>query len=91
MDGKNCLNIYDVTRPIFTIPRYLPQPKISNTFVHKSLISPGSIIEAQTIENSIIGPQSYIKKGTQQFPIRSLPAIIIHKAVPVRLEKTAIS
>lgn len=64
MDGKNCLNIYDVTRPIFTIPRYLPQPKISNTFVHKSLISPGSIIEAQTIENSIIGPQSYIKKGT---------------------------
>lgn len=64
LDGKKCLNIHDQSRPIYTISRSFPEPKITNTIIYKSLINPGSVIEAKTIENSIIGPQSHIKKGT---------------------------
>ncbi|HEY2811598.1 MAG TPA: sugar phosphate nucleotidyltransferase [Rhabdochlamydiaceae bacterium] len=61
---QNCINMYDEDYPIFTRPHNLPSPFIRDTHVRNSHISQGSVIEAQEIDNSIIGVRSCIKKGT---------------------------
>ena len=64
LDRKNCIDMYDEARPIFTRPHQLPSPFVRDTIVRDSLISQGSIIEAKEIMHSIIGVRSRIKKGT---------------------------
>ena len=61
---KNCLDTYDDISPIFTRAHNLPSPLIINTLIKNTIISPGSIIEADEISGSVIGIRSEIKKGT---------------------------
>ncbi len=63
-DKKNCLNIYDDINPIFTYPHQLPSPMISNAVINHSLLSEGTVIDGATIDHSVIGIRSHIKKGT---------------------------
>lgn len=58
------LNCYDENNPIFSKPLHLPAPKITNTHVIDSIICEGSIIEADEIRGSILGPRTIVKKGS---------------------------
>lgn len=58
------LNTYDLHNPIYSAPQNVPSPLIDGTLIHNSLISQGSIIEAQEITHSVIGLRSIIKKKT---------------------------
>lgn len=55
---------YDEFHPIYFKKNYLPGTKINNTLLENSIICEGSLIEAKTIKNSIIGLRSLIKSGT---------------------------
>ncbi len=55
---------YNEKHPIYTHGYHLPGPKIYNTEVTNSIICEGSIIEADEISNSLLGPRSVIKKGS---------------------------
>lgn len=59
----SAFDYYNECRPIFTSPYVLPGPKISKTQIHHSVICEGSIVEAEEISNSILGPRTLIKKG----------------------------
>lgn len=58
------LNCYDENNPIISKLLQLPPPKISNTHIEDSLICEGSIVEADLIKNSILGPRTIVKEGT---------------------------
>ncbi len=58
-------DFYDVNRPIYTHPRFLPATKVENCTVRDALISEGSILVGAEIEHSIIGIRSRIGKGTR--------------------------
>ncbi len=57
-------NLFDNERIIYTHPRLLAPAKVSNTTIHKSILSEGSIIHGDKIERSIIGIRSRIGNGT---------------------------
>ena len=57
-------NLFDSEHPVLTRPRVLPPSKISGTLINKSILAEGSIIEAERIENSIIGVRARIGKGS---------------------------
>ncbi len=61
---KNCLDIYDELQPIYSRTHNLPSASIHHASIQNSLISPGTIIEAKEISNSIIGVRCQIKSGT---------------------------
>jgi glucose-1-phosphate adenylyltransferase len=65
LDGKNCLDTYSESTPIYTRPNMLPSPVIVETKVRQSCISQGSVIEADEIIHSVIGLRCRIKKGTK--------------------------
>ncbi|KPK32620.1 MAG: glucose-1-phosphate adenylyltransferase [Chlamydiae bacterium SM23_39] len=58
------LKTYDEKNPIYTRTNHLPGTKIKNTILSNSIICEGSIIEAKSVTNSIVGLRSVIKKGT---------------------------
>lgn len=58
------LNAYDLDNPIYSAPQHVPSPLIIGTLIKNSLISQGSIIEAEEITHSVIGLRSIIKKKT---------------------------
>jgi glucose-1-phosphate adenylyltransferase len=62
--GKNGLNTYDESNPIYARATFLPGPKIESTHVKKSIICEGCIIEASEITNCIIGLRTHIRKGS---------------------------
>lgn len=64
LDQQFCLDTYDETHPIYTLPHHLPSPIFSDTIVKQSSIAQGSIIEAKEIDHSVIGMRCKIKKGT---------------------------
>jgi glucose-1-phosphate adenylyltransferase len=55
---------YSESNPIFTSRYNLPGPKISNTQIKDSIICEGSIIEADEVTNTILGPRTVMKKGS---------------------------
>lgn len=57
-------NLFDNERSIYTRPRLLPPAKISGTTMNKAVIAEGSIINASSLENSVIGIRSRIGYGT---------------------------
>ncbi len=57
-------NLFDNERSIYTRPRLLPPAKISGTTMNKTVIAEGSIINASSLENSVIGIRSRIGYGT---------------------------
>lgn len=65
LQQKHCLNTYDPYNPIFAHPHNLPSPLIKNAFVHNSILSQGSFIEASEVTNSIIGVNLHIGKESK--------------------------
>lgn len=58
------LSLFDKNSPILTRPRVLPPSRIDVTFMKRALIGEGSIIAAESLENTIVGIRSRIGKGT---------------------------
>ncbi len=56
-------DLYSQNDGLFTRPRYLPPAKILGTKIDNTLVSEGSIIMADSINDSIIGIRSFIRKG----------------------------
>lgn len=57
-------NLFDDERSIYTRARLLPASKLSGTTFDHSVLAEGCIIEADSIERSVIGIRSRIGKGT---------------------------
>ncbi len=57
-------NLFDSDNIIYTRSRMLPPAKINEAKIINSIIAEGSIIDAEIIENSVIGVRSRIGKGT---------------------------
>jgi glucose-1-phosphate adenylyltransferase len=55
---------YDAAAPIYTHPRYLPPSKINHCDLIRCLVTEGSILSAQRIEDSILGLRSIVREGT---------------------------
>ena len=56
-------NFFDLTRPIFTRPRFLPASKINGAQIDHAAVSDGCIINRATIRHSAIGIRSLIGEG----------------------------
>lgn len=57
-------NCHNEERPIFTNPSNLPGAKIDSTHLTNAIVCDGSLIQAAEITNSILGPRTFIKKGS---------------------------
>lgn len=55
---------YSETRPIYTSNYHLAGPKISNCLINQSIICEGSILDADEVKNSILGPRSVVRQGS---------------------------
>lgn len=55
-------NLYDLDNRVYTNARILPTSKVSGTTLNKAVIAEGCIIQAATIEKSVIGIRSRIGK-----------------------------
>jgi glucose-1-phosphate adenylyltransferase len=53
-------NLFDNTKTIYTRARMLPPAKVSGTFCDHAIIADGSIVNAERVENSIVGIRSRI-------------------------------
>ncbi len=58
-------NLFDASYTVLTRPRILPPSKILGTLINKSMIADGCIINANSIENSVIGIRSRIGKDSK--------------------------
>jgi glucose-1-phosphate adenylyltransferase len=58
-------DFYDVKRPVYTNPRFLPATKVEGCTVRASLLSEGCILMAADIEGSVIGIRSRIGQGAR--------------------------
>jgi glucose-1-phosphate adenylyltransferase len=58
-------NIFDMTAPIFTRPRFLPASKINGGSINHSLISDGCIINRAEIYQSVLGLRSIIAESSR--------------------------
>lgn len=65
LSQKHCLNTYDPFNPIFAHPHNLPSPLIKNAFVENTIIGQGSLIEASSITNSVVGVNLHIGKESK--------------------------
>lgn len=50
--------------PIYSYPYHLPGPKISNATISNTILCEGAMIEAKSLDETIIGPRTVIHKGT---------------------------
>ncbi|MBC3847813.1 glucose-1-phosphate adenylyltransferase [Winogradskyella echinorum] len=57
-------NLFDLNNRVYTNARILPTSKVSGTTLNKAVIAEGCIIQAATIEKSVIGIRSRIGKET---------------------------
>jgi glucose-1-phosphate adenylyltransferase len=57
-------NFFDMSRPIFTRPRFLPASKINGGQIDHAVISDGCILNQAKIATSIIGIRSLIGEGS---------------------------
>ncbi len=58
-------DFYDVLRPVYTHPRFLPATKIEGCTLRASVVSEGSIVMGAEIESSVIGIRSRIGQGAR--------------------------
>lgn len=57
-------NWHDENFPLMTYSHNLPPPKIGHCQIKNSIICEGSVIEAEEVSGSILGPRTRIKKGS---------------------------
>lgn len=62
-EPKPKFSFHNELRPIFTSRYDLPPAKFLNTHVKQTILCEGSIIEADEVTHSILGPRSVIHKG----------------------------
>ena len=58
-------DFYDVGRPVYTNPRFLPATKVEECSIRSALVSEGSIVVGAAIERAVIGIRSRIGRGTR--------------------------
>ena len=63
-DALPRFNMFDMTAPVFTRPRFLPSSKINGGRIEKSLVSDGCIVEDATIRRTILGLRSIVGRGS---------------------------
>lgn len=64
-EPESLFYLYDEARPIFSLRYDLPPAKFfHSTQVQRSIICDGSILEADEISHTILGPRTIIDKGT---------------------------
>ena len=56
-------SFHDATRPIFTCRYDLPPAKFQSTQIKQTILCEGSIVDADELSHSILGPRSVIHKG----------------------------
>ena len=56
---------YDPRRPIFTHERFLPPSHLRSGTVRESLVADGCFLEECTIQQSVVGIRTHIRKGTR--------------------------
>jgi len=60
---KAPFRFYDPSRPIFTHPRFLPGSRLNDCVVKDAIIADGCYIEQATLQESVIGIRSHVRKG----------------------------
>ena len=60
-------NLFDNEQKVYTRPRMLPPAKISGTTIVNTIAADGCIIQAERIENSVIGIRTRVGPKTQIF------------------------
>jgi glucose-1-phosphate adenylyltransferase len=55
---------FDMTKPLFTRPRFLPASRINGGHIEHSLISDGCIINESSIRHTILGLRSIVGEGS---------------------------
>jgi glucose-1-phosphate adenylyltransferase len=58
-------DFYDVHRPVYTNPRFLPATKIEGCTLRAALVSEGCILMGAEIERSVLGIRSRVGTGTR--------------------------
>jgi glucose-1-phosphate adenylyltransferase len=58
-------DFYDVTRPVYTHPRFLPATKVERCTIDRALLSEGCIVVDSEIRRSVLGIRSFIGRGSQ--------------------------
>ena len=56
---------YDPRRPIFTHERFLPPSHLRSCKVRESIVADGCFLEECTIEQSVIGIRTHLRRGTR--------------------------
>jgi glucose-1-phosphate adenylyltransferase len=64
-DPMPAFDFYDVARPVYTHPRFLPASKIEGCVLKNVLVSEGGILMGAEIERSVVGIRSRIGHGTR--------------------------
>ncbi len=57
-------DFYDVQRPVYTNPRFLPATKVEGCTLRAALVSEGCILMGAEIERSVVGIRSRVGAGT---------------------------
>jgi glucose-1-phosphate adenylyltransferase len=58
-------NMFDLTAPVFTRPRFLPASKINGGIIQHSLISDGCILDSARLDYAILGLRSIVGHESQ--------------------------
>lgn len=58
-------NFYDPSRPIYTIPRYLPGSIVQDSDLENVLLAEGCLVNNAEIRHSVIGVRSQIQSGVR--------------------------
>jgi glucose-1-phosphate adenylyltransferase len=58
-------NMFDMTMPVFTRPRFLPSSKVIGGHIEQSLISEGCVLDSATIRESVLGLRSKVGRGSE--------------------------
>jgi len=58
-------DFYDVERPVYTHPRFLPATKIESCTVENALVSEGCVIVESEIRRSLVGIRSRVGRNTK--------------------------
>jgi len=67
-------NLYDMEYPIYTHRRDLPPSKVNSCHFHRALASEGSIINGESVVDSLVGVRSFIHKGATLDRVYSMGA-----------------
>jgi glucose-1-phosphate adenylyltransferase len=58
-------NVFDLTAPLFTRPRFLPASRIDGGSIEQSLVADGCILDHADISQSVVGLRSLVGPGSR--------------------------